>query len=343
MSLTQSLAGRLYGPGRRVRRLALAWGEELASLVPAGLRRRLRPSLTAEPVGESGFLFTRGGHVVRAPMGRRATPVTLRLPPGLALVSETTTPDGPAADIARVLALDLDRLTPFEPSEVFLASEVASRADGLGRRRVLLGAAPRGPVLDLIARCQSARLKPQALELGHELPGWPPLDLTGAVKERLAPGRDTVLDRLWLLVVLIAVLDLAVAVARDVRETQSLRQQIEVLRPRVAQDQTLRSRVLAEEARRAKILNARALADPLRVLDIASSALPDTAWADHFSWNGETLRLSGRRRAGLDVTAALRASPDLFDVRSVAADLAGGSADGLPFEVSARVRPPRGA
>jgi hypothetical protein len=198
-------------------------------------------------------------------------------------------------------------------------------------------------VLDLIARCQAARLKPAALELGHGLPGWPPLDLTGAVKERLGPARDSVLDRLWLLVVLVAVLDLAVAVARDVRETDSLRQQIEVLHPRVAQDQALRSRVLAEEARRAKILNARALADPLRVLNIASVALPETAWADHFSWNGETLRLSGRRRAGLDVTAALRASPDLFDVRNVAADLAGGSADGLPFEVSARVRPPRGS
>jgi general secretion pathway protein L len=332
---------RLVGQARR---LLLAWRTELGGLIPAGLRQRLRPALTAEPASEGRFRLSRGGRTISlAPGARGITPVTLRAPADMALVCETTTPDAPAPDIRGMVALDLDRLTPFESSEVFVGVGISPGVDSLGRRRVLVGAAPKGPILALIGQARAAGIEPRAVEIAHASRGWPPVDLTPALSERLGRARGPMLTRLWLLAALLGALDIAVVVARDVRATDVLRAQAQALRPRILEDERLRSRVLQEEARRSAILQARAAGEPLRVLDVLSRALPDGAWADHLSWNGDVAHISGSRSPGLDVTAALRASGELIDVRSAATDVASGPAGGLPFDASARLRRARAA
>jgi general secretion pathway protein L len=326
----------------QARRLLSAWGAELAGLIPRRLRLGSRPSLQAEPLSGGGFRFSRQGRELSwsPPRAGRPTPATLRLPRGTVLASEASAPDASESDIVRMLSLDVDRLTPFDAADVFTAISLAPTRAGAKGRRALVGVIPRTEALDLVARARSAGLAPRAVMAADSREGFPPLDFTEGMSPLLSPAGSGRTRLLWVLAALLAAIDLAAFVANDVASTRQLRAELAVLRPRLVVVQRLRSRVLAEEARRSEILAARKRTEPLRVLDEVSRYLPDGAWVERFNWNGQTIRLSGYRREGVDVAANLRQAPDFADVRNAASDVGGGAAAGIPFDVSIQVRQP---
>jgi hypothetical protein len=327
----------------QARRLMSAWGEELAGLVPRRLRLGSRPALQAEPLAGGGFRFSRRGREliwdVRG--AGRLTPVTLRLPRGTVLASETTAPDASDSDIVRMLSLDIDRLSPFDAAEVFTAISLAPGHASAGERRALVGVVPRTDALELVARARRAGLEPRAVTAADFREGFPPLDFSESMGSVLSAAGASRTKLLWALTALLAAIDLAVFVAQDVASTRQLRAELAVLRPRLVVVQRLKTRILAEEARRGEILAARKRTEPLRLLDEVSRYLPDGAWVERFNWNGQTIRLSGYRREGVDVAADLRPAPDFADVRNTASEVGGGAAAGVPFDVSIRLRPAR--
>jgi general secretion pathway protein L len=323
-------------------RLFAAWGEELVLLLPRRLRAGSRPGLEAEPLVSGGFRLSRRGRELSQPRRRAGSlaPVTLRLPAAVVLVCETPAPDASDADLVRMLSLDVDRLTPFDPADVFTAVALAPRGAVRGGRRALVGVTPKVDALDLITRARAAGLEPRAVLASGGPDGFPSLDFTGSIGESLSTRGVGRTRLLWLFAALLASIDIAVIAAHDVTRTRELRADLAVLRPRLAVVQRLRTRVLTEEARRAALLAAREQTEPLGLLDAVSRHLPDGAWVERLNWNGEVLRLSGYRREGVDVAAELRATPGFADVRNATSDVGGSAAAGVPFDVTVRVRRP---
>ncbi|HSZ51903.1 MAG TPA: PilN domain-containing protein, partial [Caulobacteraceae bacterium] len=266
---------------------------------------------------------------------------TLRAPIGAVLVCEARAPEASDSDVMRMLSLDVDRLSPFEADEVFTAVALAPGRAARGGRRALVGVIPRSDALDLVARARAAGLEPRAMTVAEHREGFPPLDFTESMGAVLSAAADSRKSLLWTLAALLAAIDLAVFLAQDVARTRELRAELTALRPRLMVVQRLRARVLTEESRRREILVARKRAEPLRLLDEVSRYLPDGAWVERFNWSGQTIRLSGYRREGVDVTAALRAAPDFVNVRNAASDVGGGAASGVPFDVSIQVWSPQ--
>ena len=150
-----------------------------------------RPSLNAEPLPDGGYRFSRGGRLVMETPGRsrRARPVTLLLPPGAALVREVPTSALPERDLRRMLALDIDRLTPFRAEQVFV--DVVLGQSGAGR--ALVAAIPREEAIVAIEAAEAAGLEVRALGVAGASAAEQAIDFLPRMYEARAivrPGGD---------------------------------------------------------------------------------------------------------------------------------------------------------
>src|SRR5579875_760345 len=119
-----------------LRELTVWWVQQMASLLPQGLRGggRMRDALVVR--AESGALqaslrrkgvertlgaLQPGNPALRRIKGRSATPVLLALPPSAMLQQTATLPLAAEIDLAAVLRNEMDRLTPFSAEEVYWA------------------------------------------------------------------------------------------------------------------------------------------------------------------------------------------------------------------------------
>ena len=292
------------------------WGELRAMaaplLTPAA---RVGSGVTAERQADGAFLIRRqGGADVLHRSSDPPVAAALTLPREAVLFRWAPAPpslgDG---DLRRMVALDLDRLTPFQADDVYY--EVArprAAQGGAGRARIaviLRDAADR-----TLADAQGAGVTATAL-LAADREGAV-LDLLPAMRRAGAIRPDRRAAYLWTLVGVLLALNVAAAVWRDVRETARLQAAVAAERPVAA-----RIRGLRREAQDLALdLQAQAAArrdgEPLRVLDALTRAIPDGAWVQRLSLDGASVRVAGLRREGLDVAEALRRASPLVDVRN---------------------------
>ena len=324
------------GLGRQLRAGLRWWLDELAQMLPDGVREALaaRPSLCAELSGEGDFRFSRKGRAVAAPprSGKR-TPVVLLLPAAQVLVRRTRAPMLAGADIRRLLLLDLDRQTPFRAEDVY-AAVAWDRADQAGRRPASLAVVSREAADAALAQARAAGLEPLALGLAGAEGFETALDfLPQAAGPTAVGGRGR--RWIWGAVALLALANLLAAVLKDEASVGALREQARAGRPALQAAMALRRQVMDEDARRQRILEAHGGRDPRLAIAAATRALPDGAWVQRLSWNGRALRLAGYRQEGVDVLAALRASPAFAQVRNSTADTPARLAAGDPFDVTA--------
>jgi general secretion pathway protein L len=169
------------------------WLRQMIGLVPARLQRvvsapdalivavdRLESDAAmAGPPG--GTIFIRRGGIetlaaklpqpVAAAAGRLQT--VLRLPEHAVLTREVTLPLAAARDLYNVLGFEMDRLTPFQPEEIFWGVTGLTR-DPARQLRMNLLITLRAPVENLLASLARLNLKPEFLEgygLVRGLPG----------------------------------------------------------------------------------------------------------------------------------------------------------------------------
>ena len=348
MSLSELLNSDLSTVGRWLRESFAWWVGELAGMLPAQMRRLVesQPSLTAEPGEDGRYRLTRGGRLVMQTGGppRRPSAVTLRLPREAALIRLAPAPALPEQDLRRMLALDIDRLTPFRPDQVFVVVALSDAASGDTRSRLAIVAAiPRQVAARALAQAQAAGLDPRALGVVGDSPAELSLDFLPKMREAgVAPGPRRRHAVIWGLVVLLIVANLGAAIARDVLDVQALREQIAAQQPRVSLVQALRRRVLSEDHRRADILARRESAEPLRMLSAITQAIPGGAWVDRLAWDGRSVRLSGYRQDQVNVAAALRSAPRLTNVRTSESTVLSRQAAGQPFDLTADLKKPGG-
>jgi len=347
MTLQQALNSEmdLASLAAMARRGFVWWGEELAGIIPARWRERLfaRSMLFAEQTAEGRWRVWRNGRptglgLTRSEAGRN---VGVLLSADAVLVRELELPRMPRADLRRMIALDIDRLSPLNPDLVYFDVDVIDTGGSGSRQKVLLGLAPRTAAAEAVEAARAAGLRPGRLSVSLEdrggTPGFDFLPQVLAAKgERSAGSRR---PWLWGAVMLLMALNLGVLVGRDVASVDDLQRLVGTQRLAAGAAMRVRAAVDAEEARRRDLLARGVRSDPLAMLNAVTEAMPTGAWVQHLEWNGRNLRLVGYKTGGLDIGAAVRGSGAFANPRAAATTPTAGNVVGQPFDVTADARP----
>jgi general secretion pathway protein L len=218
------------------------WGAELSGLVPARLRRlspqparlvllldatelvlSLETATGATTLGRAGadraercaaVRSVLRQHGVARSLARGRMEVCLRLPAGSALRSLMELPLAAEANLAEVVAFELDRHTPFRANQAYFCHRLLARDPVAQRLRLEVVTAPRRVVDEALKAAAELGLEPDRVEVAPVAPGLP---ATGNLLDEGAPAsRGGGLDRAsWALAVIALVLA-AVAVALPV-------------------------------------------------------------------------------------------------------------------------------
>jgi len=308
------------------------WLDELAGMVPPGLRRLAapRPGITAVLAGDR-FALSRNG--VPLPPADPAQPVAaaIVLPAALVLTRTLPLPAVSRRDMAQLIALEIERLMPFPPGTAVFDFDSGVPA-GDGRVPVTVAAMPRDAAVAALAAARSAGLVPRRLGLADRFDFLPQLG------ERGAGGAARFW---WGVVAALAVALVATLVLRDVQRTRTLDALVTAHGDGAASARALKRRVLAEDTRRRSWLAQRDARDPLRLLAAATRALPDDAWVQRLDFDGTRLRLAGFKNGNVDTVAALRTVAVFGAVRPTSSDIAPPQLLGQPFDVTAELANPR--
>jgi len=293
------------------------WINELLAMLPPEWRERVtrRSHNVAEFRGgalvyrdeESGqFLQTKPRGAIKALM-----------PSDQVLVREMDLPLLPMSDVKRMIALDLDRLTPFQPEQVVFDAEIVARNPDSGRQQVALGVVLRAAVTDFVDRLHANNLQPAAVGVASR-GGEHDFDFLSAMRE--ANGGDAAQRRSlywWIGAAVLLIVNLAFLTYRDSSNLDQLRQTVETQQGPVGVALRTREKVDREAARRAVLLKSKAESAPLPVLDAVTQAMPQDAWVRRFEWNGRSVHITGSRKTSTDIIARLEASPVLRNAHSL--------------------------
>lgn len=339
MTLQDLLNADIETVGESLRQGLAWWVAELADLVPARWRRARggdRPVAVFADDGETLRLW-RGGRFSERRAGEQTRPraADLGLPAGTALERELILPALGLSDLRRLVANDLDRLTPFSPDQVYFDLEPIDRQAPPGRRVVRLGVMVRAEAEAALAAARNCGVEPRRLGvLGPER--RLSFDFLAALR---AAGRGGRPDRApafwWGAVAVLIALNIAALVLRDMDDVAALRRTVDLQRPTVALAMTVRRRVEAEAGARQALLAQRAHNEPLRILDAVTRAFPAPQWIQRLEWNGRLVRLIGYRDPAFDVLGAVRGSTILARPRTLSSPEAAPSGAQQSFDVVA--------
>lgn len=299
------------------------WWNELQAALPAKMRSRLgsRASIVAEFSGEQIVLHEYPGGNVRSPVidasSKAQIPQSIfALPASAVLLREMTLPALAPADLRRLVALDLDRLTPLRSDNVLFDVERGEMASD-GRCQITIGIIRRQTIEALLERLRGLDANPpKAISLVDPRSGLCRFDFLKAW--RMAEGRDVPLASRtiwWVAVSILMLANIALLIARDVAAVNDLQKQVTGQQPSVALAGALRRRVGMEYQNRQLLLRLRTERAPLPLLAAVTHTLPDSAYVQRFEWNGATLHLTGEARPGTDVSALFRAKGKVGDLR----------------------------
>lgn len=307
------------------------WTGELMGMLPAQWRERFsrRSRATAEFRGDD--LVYRNGESGEAYAVRPRGAIAFLMPSECVLVREVELPLLPMADVKRMIALDVDRLTPFQPEQVYFDAEIVERDQDSGRQQVAVGFLPRDTAERVLEEVHKRDLSPAVLGVkAHSF------DFLAAIRD--SQGGSAAHRRSlywWAAAAALLVFNLFLLTWRDSANLDQLRQTVDAQQTPVTVAMRTRARVDGEQARRAALLQARAQGAPMPVLDAVTSAMPMDAWVRRFEWNGRSVHIVGARKSSQDILAKLEATPELRNARSLATENHTDTAGNTAFEYSA--------
>ena len=319
------------------------WVAELAAMLPPAWRSGLssRPRLFAEREA-SGWRYWRDGEPLaddRPPPGAQRGPGLL-LPGEAVLVRRIEVPRMPPADVRRMLALDIDRLSPLGGGLIHFDSEVIDRDGEGGKQTLLLGIVRRAAARQLVETAGAEGLSPAALSVRLDGDGEPQrFDFLPAVRE--AAGERPAANARpwwWAAVGVLFLLNFAVLVGRDMASVSHLKKLVDSQRPAAEAAMRLRLRVDREQARREDLVRRGSASEPLRMLAALTGALPKGAWVQRLEWNGQAIRIVGSKSGELDMPAAIRGSGFFTNPRPLTAASAPRPESVQPFDITADAR-----
>jgi general secretion pathway protein L len=238
--------------------------------------------------------------------GTRVVVLRLAMAP---LECEVTLPLGAEPALQRVLANEMDRLTPFAAPDVFWTAVVDGREPAQGRLRAILSLLPRSALEPLLSALGRRGVAPDVLEsvrpdgTTRHIPLRPP-----SRRKRLIP----------LLAGCATALLLAGAVAAPFlaqeQEAAALRRQAAELQPRVDRVQALRRRLVTRPVDAAAFLaEKRRVGDVMQVLATLTDLLPDDTFVATLTLRQRKLTISGQSAAAAGLIALLSSGPRIRD------------------------------
>jgi len=319
------------------------WMDELMGMVPPAWRDRLlRRSFAVAELGDGGVVYRRadtGERLAEKPRGS----VKLSLPQDQVLIRQIELPILPTSDLKRMVALDLDRLTPFRPEQVLFDTEVVARDDANGRQKLLLGVVPRSIALRMLERARGFGLEPAAVGVAPASGEGANLNFLSALRDMGGgAGARRRSTYWWAGAGVLMAFNLFMLNYRDSSTTAELREAVESQQGPVTVAMRLRDKVQKEAARRASLLNQMRRDAPLPVLEAVTQAMPDGTWVERFEWNGKTVRIRGFRKDAPNLLASLELSPLLRNARSLSSDPRAAMAGTGNFELAADRETERG-
>lgn len=303
------------------------WSAELRAMLPAGLR--------AGGSAPANLVMWRGpGDWDRTGKG---APVVL-IDPALCLMRELTLPVLGEADLMRLVMFDAPRILPLPPQNLV----IAAAADPADRTRVTVAALPRDTAQQMLAEMEAAALVPQRVGVARESdPARMAVDFTRALADITPlPGAGGAAQAWWAIAGFLFLLNLGLLVWRDVQSVDHLQALVDEQAPAVNAAQQISHRIASAGRNAGALASRRAAHDPLDALAATTRALPARAWVQSWAWDGSAVRLSGYKREGVDVVAALRQSGRFAEVRLAGTDAMAAVPAGQPFDLSARVIAP---
>ena len=314
------------------------WVAELMEMVPPEWRERFlqRKTVVAEMRGDQlTYRDERSGQVLGVkPRGS----IRVLMPHDTVLTREVDLPVLPVGDVKRMLALDIDRLTPFRAENVLFDAEIVSRNPDSGRQTVLLGVVPRESAAGALEQARGLGVEPAALGVmpargsaRSNLDFLPALrDVTGgsAARRRAAYW--------WAAAAVFFAFNIFFLSYRDSAALDELRSAVESQQTPVTVALRLRNKVEKEATHRRDLIHQQALASPLKVLDAVTRALPNGAWVQRYEWNGKTVHIRGFAKNSPNLLARLESSTVLHNARALTTDPHAGSGNTyVPFDLAA--------
>jgi general secretion pathway protein L len=309
------------------------WKEQMRDLVPASLRsfisRSWRPALvvvseTPDALDVALFLRNRGNEtplgrhrlddpslrdaVMRLPRASRAT-VILKTPQDLLLEQEIMLPLQAEPDLKRVIAYEMDRLTPFRADQV-LWTYLIGRRDAVRNRLYLrVTVIPRRPLEALLAALRDAGLIPTLIEAGNTAESRRTIPLTddSAIRPWLGPRAEAYAMGVC---AVLAATAIALPFVQQSIEFSAVDERIEAIRPQVAEAEKLRKAIAGSAATADAITAAHnQVGAPLQTIAVLTEVLPDDTYLTSLSLRQRKLSIAGRSAAAAKLIGAMAAHP----------------------------------
>jgi len=324
-----------------VRRGISWWTDELSHALPVSWRRHLsaQREVIAEFNGRNVSFRGRSGHPIdpaALSTGERRN-VQIVVPLERILTRVLEFPLMPMNDVRRMVALDIDRLSPFHAGTAYFDTELVRRDTEKGRQQILLGVLPKNAAGEILSRAEEFGVVPIAFAASDFGSSDTHFDFLPALRtEGGVLGARARIPYWWVAVAFLMALNVALLMYRDSTDVDSLQQVVDSQAGPVEVAMRLRAKVEAEATRRAALLERLRKGSPLRMIEAVTKALPMNAWTQTFEWDGQTVHLVGYSDGQADLLRALESSPSLHNARTMSHDTAPVKAGLMqPFDVAA--------
>lgn len=318
------------------------WVDELSAMLPAWAqpkRKAISGLIAIYSVDGNLRLEGDSAPLSAAGEGKSPRPATILIPESLCLIRNVTLPAMRRADMRKLVLLDLDRLMPFALDTAYADALPTGLVTADGKADVAIAALPKAQVKTIYAAAIEAGLTPSAIGIADENGGKLRFDfLSGLRDDGFAAQTQSGASFWWWLLAALFALNVGALIFRDVERVSQLSALVESQQPTANAARRLAQRIAGEETLRAELLNRREKDNALAALAFITRTVPSGVWIQRYSWNGETLRLSGYKQGNIDVVAALRKSGGFASVRASTSDVAAESTNGQPFDVTAEWR-----
>jgi general secretion pathway protein L len=280
------------------------WTGELKSFFPSRLRRALagdredlvlvaengririastgRPTTAADPTATDTAAWQRIAFLRK---GRRSLRVGLRVPQTTCLMRTIDVPAAALPNAAQILALDLERVMPFERDEIYAGHRVLAERLAPGQARLQHLIVKRVKIDPLIERLEAAGATVVSLDVVPADSATPlGLNLLGARTGRQAKPPSRLNMLLAGLAVALALSAGFVSVERHETAVADLDEQLARARNSVAAAEAGEAAAQTQQQAANAVLALRAnRVEMIRILEDVTKLLPDTAWLTDLS------------------------------------------------------------
>ena len=309
------------------------WAGRMAELVPAWLssgERDVADALLVEPVpGSADFDLVARRNGVEKALGRvlpnaaafdellrgSRLPVTLlRLPTAMLLEREVALPLAAASNLNRVLAYEMDRLTPFAVADVYWSATAVRQDADRNRVWVRLSLVPRAGLRRLIETLRQADRPPSGLRVAAGDGTIRRLSLVADAPDPSSGARRA--NRAVAVACgMLALVAAGLPIARQWWRLSATEAQIAAFAPSIAEVEALR-RQIASRTGGADILAAESarLGSALRAIATLTQALPDGTHLTAMTMRQRQITLGGQSDNAARLIPLLSAEPALREV-----------------------------